>query len=137
MNMPGDCLSNPQQLNIYAYTLNNPIMYVDPSGQSALAATLTAFSADVSIPEFTDLLLWKFVGWGVAIGGAAILDAALLSKAVENSETQTKTIADAKTKTQERRTQRFRHYSRAEYSEKHSSRFETWIIRNYWGGPLR
>jgi len=30
--VPGKRVSNPQLLNLYAYTLNNPVRYVDPSG---------------------------------------------------------------------------------------------------------
>jgi len=34
-------LSNPQKLNAYSYTLNNPIKYTDPTGQTEVSALLT------------------------------------------------------------------------------------------------
>lgn len=42
-------LANPQNLNSYAYSLNNPLRYSDPKGNSPLlfviAAVLTVYSA--------------------------------------------------------------------------------------------
>ena len=34
-------LSNPQKLNAYSYTLNNPIKYTDPTGETEVSALLT------------------------------------------------------------------------------------------------
>ncbi len=47
---------------------------MDPDGESATGAVLTWISGDAVIPELTDLAVWKWVGYGAIIIGAAVLD---------------------------------------------------------------
>ncbi len=65
---------NPVNINVYCYGANNPVKYVDPDGESATGAVLTWISGDAVIPELTDLAVWKWVGYGAIIIGAAVLD---------------------------------------------------------------
>ena len=46
-------LANPQRLNVYAYSLNNPYRYVDPDGELAIiaAAIVGALFAYLSAPD--------------------------------------------------------------------------------------
>jgi RHS repeat-associated protein len=71
-------------LNLYAYVGNNPFNRIDPLGLNSRDASmlsgglggivLTGFTADIATPEPTDAALPKWVGWGVAIGGAVVYD---------------------------------------------------------------
>jgi RHS repeat-associated protein len=61
-------------LNLFVYVNNNSINSTDPKGKSALAAVSGALGADISIPDPSDLAWPKWVGWGAAIGGAALVD---------------------------------------------------------------
>ena len=62
--------------NTARYVGNGVDKGMNAPGIYALALTLTAFSADVATPEPSDLAWPKWIGWGVAIGGAAAIDAA-------------------------------------------------------------
>jgi RHS repeat-associated protein len=59
-------------LNVYGYP-ENPISNIDPKGLTALELALGAFAADVAIPEPSDLVPWKWLGWGLVLGGAALI----------------------------------------------------------------
>ncbi len=52
--MPGNIdLSNPQELNPYVYCVNNPLIYVDPSGKFKMDAHWSALSGWSYTLEFT------------------------------------------------------------------------------------
>ena len=67
---------DPQTLNRYAYCRNNPVKFVDPSGNSFWGAVLGAIGAIIAIalaPFTAGMSLWACVGMGAmygAIGGA-------------------------------------------------------------------
>ncbi len=71
-------------LNWYIYVRNNPLAYTDPTGLSALATILSGLGTDVAIPEPTDAVPWKWVGWGVAILGALVVDAIIVDTVIDN-----------------------------------------------------
>ena len=60
--------------NLYGYTGANPVSFTDRDGQQALAAVGAGFAADLSIPEPTDFLPAKWVGWGLALGSAVLYE---------------------------------------------------------------
>ncbi|PWB38389.1 MAG: hypothetical protein C3F02_03480 [Parcubacteria group bacterium] len=41
-------LSNPQELNSYAYAINNPVVYLDPSGNASIGAMFKSFVSSVT-----------------------------------------------------------------------------------------
>ena len=53
-------LTNPQSLNLYAYTLNNPLKYVDPSGNQQKKALALRASLDSDRGERLDTSKMKF-----------------------------------------------------------------------------
>jgi hypothetical protein len=61
---------NPQALNRYAYVLNNPLRYIDPTGHcpgcAALAWAFASFGITISAPVIAAIL--GAVALGVAIG---------------------------------------------------------------------
>lgn len=63
--------------NWYQYCYSNPVNLVDPNGQSATAAVATWVARDAVIPEPSDAVVWKWVGYGIAIGVAVAVDAVL------------------------------------------------------------
>jgi len=66
----------------YNYTLNNPLKYTDPDGRSVTGSVL---AADLAIPDPTDLIPWKWVGYGAAfvLETAAII---ILEEALTDSD---------------------------------------------------
>jgi RHS repeat-associated protein len=83
-------MGDPQLLNIYAYSLNNPLKFVDPSGQSpeeanhtenakkAADAAISGYSSSLNMgaPDTNATGFGTGVGGGYAIikGGATLLD---------------------------------------------------------------
>ncbi|MEJ2681291.1 MAG: RHS repeat-associated core domain-containing protein [Gammaproteobacteria bacterium] len=61
-------------LNTYAYVGGNPIGYIDPYGESATAAVGGWIGTDTAIPDPTDAAWPKWVDYGAALGGAALID---------------------------------------------------------------
>jgi len=60
-------LTNPQALNRYSYVLNNPLKYVDPSGQEERVPEETAyFNGEISYEEY----LAAYGSWASAQGGS-------------------------------------------------------------------
>jgi RHS repeat-associated protein len=64
-------------VNTYAYAKNSPVRFGDPLGLTVLGGVLGGLGADVSTPEPSDVVPWKWVGWGVLIAGAVVCDAIL------------------------------------------------------------
>ena len=82
--------TNPSHINsnLYHYAGNNPVRYVDPDGRSAKGAVLGWTGTDTLVPDPTDAVIWKWLGYGVVFLGAAILDIFIkdvVSDAVDNS----------------------------------------------------
>lgn len=61
-------------LNTYAYVGGNPVNYIDPYGKSATAVVGGWVGTDTAIPDPTDAAWPKWVGYGAALGGAALID---------------------------------------------------------------
>ncbi|MEI8592713.1 RHS repeat-associated core domain-containing protein [Photobacterium sp. Hal280] len=61
-------------VNPFIYVVGNPLNYVDPLGHSAVAVVGGWISTDTAIPDPTDAAWPKWVGYGIAIGGAALID---------------------------------------------------------------
>ena len=59
---PGD----PQSLNRYAYTLNNPLLYIDPDGKDPIPSFLV-----LEIDQFYDLINKRIADWGRLMGGGS------------------------------------------------------------------
>ncbi|MCE9886317.1 RHS repeat-associated core domain-containing protein, partial [Obesumbacterium proteus] len=57
--------------NFYQYT-SNPVQQIDPLGNTAFELVLAGMEIDASIPEPTDVVPWKWLGWGVALIGAGV-----------------------------------------------------------------
>ena len=62
--------------NRYAYANNNPYKYVDPNGESAVAAVGTLLTADAVTPEPSDVaIVPKAIGYAALFVGAYAIDA--------------------------------------------------------------
>ena len=48
--------------------------YTDPDGRSTTGAVLTWIGTDTAIPDPTDVVIWKWLGYGVIITGAVVID---------------------------------------------------------------
>ena len=62
--------------------------YVDPDGRSAKGAVLGWTGTDTLVPDPTDAVIWKWLGYGVAFLGAVILDIFIVetvSEAIDNT----------------------------------------------------
>ena len=62
--------------NAYEYVSSRPILMIDPDGKNGAVVTLartvlTGIAADVAVPEPTDAVPWKWVGYGVLAAAAA------------------------------------------------------------------
>ena len=58
-------------INWWGYCKGNPVNFLDPDGQTATGVVLGWIGTDVAVPEPTDLIPWKWGGYGAAITGAA------------------------------------------------------------------
>ncbi len=85
-------IDNSTQLgcNAYIYCANNPVMYIDPTGTSALGGALLGGALALSIGEIIVVILI------IAIGIVTLGIGFLLLEPVINSLTQTKTLSDVK-----------------------------------------
>ena len=66
--------------------------YIDPDGESATSTVVGWIGTDIATPEPTDAVLWKWVGYGVVIAGAVVIDycvAKTVSKASAKAKEQT------------------------------------------------
>ena len=89
---------NVVNLHLYHYAGNNPIKNVDPDGESATSTVVGWIGTDIATPEPTDTVLWKWVGYGVVIVGAVVIDyfaAKTVSKASAKAKEQAKAVAIA------------------------------------------
>ena len=70
--------------------------YIDPDGESATSTVVGWIGTDIATPEPTDAVLWKWVGYGVVIAGAVVIDyfvAKTVSKASAKAKEQAKAVA--------------------------------------------
>ena len=82
-------------LSSYQYCDNNPMMYVDPTGESATIAVYNLMMTDLAVPDPTDVAVaYKAAGYAVALGGASIIDYFIAKKAIEQI-TNTETTEDS------------------------------------------
>jgi hypothetical protein len=64
---------NPQNQNPYIYCYHNPIIYIDPNGRQTLAYTILEWiGADLAVPEPSDAVPYKWVGYAVASAVALV-----------------------------------------------------------------
>ncbi|TBW50741.1 hypothetical protein EZI54_17735 [Marinobacter halodurans] len=61
-------------INTYVYVGGNPINYIDSYGKSATAVVGGWIGTDTAIPDPTDVAWPKWLGYGAALGGAALVD---------------------------------------------------------------
>jgi len=61
----GDLASVVGQLNLYAYCLNNPVMFTDPSGCITLDTIFDVMGLIWSFIDFIDTPSWENLGWVV------------------------------------------------------------------------
>lgn len=62
-------------ISIYSYVSSQPLVEIDPTGESAAAAVGGFIAGDVAIPEPTDAAWPKWAAYGLALGGALLYDA--------------------------------------------------------------
>ena len=96
--LPNNGVYNTTNLQVFNYGNNNPIKYNDPDGRLAKEATIKVILTDIATPEPTDAVLWKWVGYGVVIAGAVVIDyfvAKTVSKASAKAKEQAKAVAIA------------------------------------------
>ena len=94
--LPNNGVYNTTNLQVFNYGNNNPIKYNDPDGRLAKEATIKVILTDIATPEPTDAVLWKWVGYGVVIAGAVVIDyfvAKTVSKASAKAKEQAKAVA--------------------------------------------
>ena len=93
----------PKNLSTYSYAHLQPVRYVDPQGEYVSERVAAALAADLVTPEPTDAAWPKWVGWGIAIGGAAAIDYIFFNDSAEDtSRTTTTTTTTTQTDTDER-----------------------------------
>ncbi len=99
----------PEMFGSYTYVGNDPINLIDPEGESARAAAKTALAGiatDVAIPEPSDALPHKWVGYAI-LGTVAGITLAVTNESHSKGKTDVAPITGAKTNTDSKREDSF------------------------------
>ncbi|ODS23275.1 hypothetical protein AB835_09650 [Candidatus Endobugula sertula] len=73
--------------NSYSYVYNNPLVYFDPDGRSAVGVVGGWIGTDVAVPDPSDAAWPKWAGYGIALGVGV---GSLLASLCENDDCEKK-----------------------------------------------
>ena len=81
-------------VNTYSYVHQNPLLYVDPYGEAAVAFVGGWIATDTAVPDPSDAAWPKWVGYGLLLGGAWAVDAIMSDDDTAQSESSEEKCPD-------------------------------------------